>query len=353
MNFTILVICAIVGGFIFQKLKIPGGMMVGSALACALANILLNLGGSLPIVKTIAQVLSGIYIGINVESEELRGIKGIIKPLLIVMVGLFITNIITGFLIYFISPFSLITSLLAVTPGGVNNIPLIAADMGADPALVAIFQSARMIIGVGIFPSLIKRLADKRPKDNILVTNASKAPSTKKTKVSGKQYLQLLVISLLAYLCGWLGVKTKLPSAYLVFPILFCITLKALNFGPPAPKSLRAAAQLLTGIYIGTCIGAKDIQELPYIIIPLIIMISLFVLTFLITGWIIYKKHYFDYTEALLASSPAGASDMALITADLGIQNTNLNLMQVARLLLVVLLFPVIIQWLLHFVPWQ
>ena len=42
----------------------------------------------------------------------------------------------------------------------------------------------------------------------------------------------------------------------------------------------------------------------------------------------------------MLAATPAGASDMALISADLGIRNAKLIVLQVLRLITVVLVFP-------------
>ena len=47
--------------------------------------------------------------------------------------------------------------------------------------------------------------------------------------------------------------------------------------------------------------------------------------------------------EAMLAATPAGASDMALISADLGIRNAKLIVLQVLRLITVVLVFPSIL----------
>ena len=47
--------------------------------------------------------------------------------------------------------------------------------------------------------------------------------------------------------------------------------------------------------------------------------------------------------EAMLAATPAGASDMALISADLGILNAKLIVLQVLRLITVVLVFPSIL----------
>ena len=50
----------------------------------------------------------------------------------------------------------------------------------------------------------------------------------------------------------------------------------------------------------------------------------------------------------MLAATPAGASDMALISADLGISNAKLIVLQVLRLITVVLVFPSILSFVVH-----
>ena len=49
--------------------------------------------------------------------------------------------------------------------------------------------------------------------------------------------------------------------------------------------------------------------------------------------------------EAMLTMSPAGASEMALIAADFGLENsTNLVVLQICRLVGVLVIFPQIFQ---------
>ena len=61
---------------------------------------------------------------------------------------------------------------------------------------------------------------------------------------------------------------------------------------------------------------------------------------------LLQRLRIFGRREAFLAATPAGASDMALISADLGVYNVKLVLLQVMRLIAVILLFPSIF-WML------
>ena len=48
--------------------------------------------------------------------------------------------------------------------------------------------------------------------------------------------------------------------------------------------------------------------------------------------------------EAMLVATPAGATDMALISGDLGISSLDLNVLQIIRMITVVSVFPQIIR---------
>ena len=60
-------------------------------------------------------------------------------------------------------------------------------------------------------------------------------------------------------------------------------------------------------------------------------------------GALLHRAGCFSRAEAMLAATPAGASDMALISADLGICKAKLIVLQVLRLITVVLVFPSIL----------
>ncbi len=54
--------------------------------------------------------------------------------------------------------------------------------------------------------------------------------------------------------------------------------------------------------------------------------------------------------KPMLITTPAGASDMALISNDLGVENTDIIILQVLRAVIVMSLFPQIINLILHII---
>ena len=57
-------------------------------------------------------------------------------------------------------------------------------------------------------------------------------------------------------------------------------------------------------------------------------------------GLVVSKLFRLQLREAMLTLSPAGATEMALIAADLGVESTDLVILQICRLMGVMLIFP-------------
>ena len=149
-------------GYIFYKLKIPGGMMVGSIVAVSILNITTGMAYMPTFGKTMAQIIAGAFIGVGIERSDLERLKLIFKPAITLLTGMLILNIVSGFLIYFTSPMDLITSLMCAIPGGISDIPIIADEMGADSSKVAAMQFIRLVFGIGIFPTMIEKLSKSK-----------------------------------------------------------------------------------------------------------------------------------------------------------------------------------------------
>ena len=114
------------------------------------------------------------------------------------------------------------------------------------------------------------------------------------------------------------------------------------------PRILGKCAQLLSGAYVGACIGAEQIRTLMHLGVPVVILVTAYMIVCFGVGTLLWKTGCFDHTEGLLAATPAGASDMALISADLGVSSAKLCVLQVLRLVTVVLVFPSILSFVVH-----
>jgi membrane AbrB-like protein len=301
------------------------------------------------------------------RKEDLVRIPGLLKPMFIMAAGFLILNIAAGFLMYAAGPMDLVTSLMSAIPGGVNETPIIAADMGADPPKVAVMQILRLIIGLGVFPSLAVfygrggsgkgpvfsglRPGGKSPAGESPGGQAVPPPgipgATKERR--DKQRRGPALAATLGFGCAasYLGWLTGIPGMPFVFPILSALILNLIFGFAYLPQGLRKIAQVLSGCYLGSSLTPEDLLEMRLLALPLGILIAGYMLNGIITGKILEKSCGFTRAESLLITIPAGASDMALIAADMGIVNADISLLQVTRLLLVMSVFPQVINLIL------
>lgn len=324
-------------GTLLGKTKMPGSMLVGSVAGTALLNIFffgayVPLGG-----KIAAQSMAGAFIGISMERKDLRRLAFIGKPAVILMGMYLVLNLGLGFLIAAVSPLDLPTAFFSAVPGGMTDIPLISADMGADVTKVTGMQFVRLIVSLSFFPTMVGKVA--APSAHGPLSEDAEHPS------APLGYLPVLAVALVF---GTLGHYSRIPAGILIFSLTAVLGYSFLRGKADFPHWTRGFAQMLAGAYIGAGITSRDIAELAYLLIPAFILMTGYTLNCFFTGWLLRRHCGMTHRESMLAAIPAGATDMALISMDLGVQSADLILLQVLRVIVVSTIFPQILYVLLH-----
>lgn len=343
VNFLLTLAVGFALGYAFYRLKVPGGMMVGAIFGVALLNIFWGISYMPSFAKYGAQIIAGAFIGCSVEKSDIQRLKYLIKPALVLLTAFLILNITLGFAIYFVSPLSLITSLMSSIPGGLSDIPLISADMGADPPKVAALQFIRMLMGVGLFPTLISITARRKNKKANLVESVTPIAPKEQTKPENHTTKVFILTMIVASVSGIIGKMLNIPAGALLFSMIGVICFKLILNKSYMPLWVKRFAQVLSGAYIGCFMSYSDVVELKYLFLPALLLLLGYFTTCIIVGKVLSKYFGMPFKEAMLAATPAGASDMSLISSDLGVQSTDLVVLQILRLIVVVSVFPQII----------
>lgn len=323
------------GGLLLYRLKVPGGMIVGAMAAVALLNILTEKAYLPPLARTLTQILAGGYVACTVSRDDIRHFPKLIKPYLLVMLSYLILNLLCGLLIWKVTPHvSLFTALMCCVPGGMTDIPIIAADMGADVTKVAALQFIRMAVGLSLFPAVISLFIKRQ-------AGGAAAPVKKERKKGTWQQLGITLAIAAAF--GFLGKKTGIPAGTMLFSVVSVLVYKMLGGTAYVSIKLRRVAQILTGVYIGTCFTRQNVAELLDMWPAALLLLAGFSLNCIVMGFITSRLTSLNRAEAMLVSTPAGASDMALVSADMGVTNPEVAVLHVLRLITVVTIFPHII----------
>lgn len=337
LEIILTLLVAFAAGFLFMKFKVPGGMMIGAVIGSCVFNVITGNAQMPPYAKTLAQIVAGAFIGSSVEKDDLRQMKSIFKTAAFVISSYFAINVICGFLIMKTGNVDPLTALLSCAPGGLSDIPIIADDMGADNSKVLVLQFVRYLLGLGVFPSLLNLI----PNEDAAEVSGKTGANKEKKPINIPNTLLTFAV---AGAAGLLGKYLGVTGGTMAFATIGAIVFK--YFCPKAEmhRSIRKAAQLLSGAYVGSTIGIVQIMDMKRLALPAVMLVICYSLGAAMMGTFLYRKKIFKKREAYLASIPAGASDMALIADDLQIHNIKIVLLQVMRMIVVISIFPTLLE---------
>ena len=153
-------LCGAAGGFIFEWFGLPGGAMTGAIIAV----ILLKSFSSLPQAAFPRPFQFCIYAGLGVlvgnmyRPEMLLAVRDtwpvlVISTLLVLVAGMLIAIFVVKF-----GNLDVTSAYLATSPGGLNVVVGLAADMGPNAPIVLAYQMVRLYTII-----LTERLENGRP----------------------------------------------------------------------------------------------------------------------------------------------------------------------------------------------
>lgn len=150
-----------------------------------------------------------------------------------------------------------------------------------------------------------------------------------------------VLITILVGIVGWLiAKKLKLPAPGMLGSMLLVgITNIFFNYADFITP-IKVFGVAISGAYIGVQIEKKDIKNFKYLIKPFIILIIMLTINTFVAGAIIHFVSDIDWLTALLSCVAGGVTDMSIVAMDMHADVGTVALMQTARLIGVLLIFP-------------
>lgn len=344
MDLCILLALGFVAGCGFQKMKVPAGMLMGSMVVTALLVGGFHLSPAPESTKYIAQAAGGIYIGCSSTKEELCQLRTFYKPVIWLTVALALMNLVLGFLLYFMGYSDLLSSLMCAVPGGITDVTLIAADMGADASRVLLIHLCRLIAGIAIFPLLVNLITPPMPNiqgHDVTFSNQALPPHNP---------LRFVILCLLCALGAYVGVTLGIPAGCLLGSMVVAFGVRFAGFQVVFPQNVRLGAQVVSGLYIGCLMDPALFHDWRTTLGAMVACVAVLIVNAYVFGRLMQHYIQVPLREGMLMLTPAGASDMALISADIGVHSPRLILMQLYRFIMASALFPqlcyALVQWL-------
>ncbi|MCF1684570.1 AbrB family transcriptional regulator [Tetragenococcus halophilus] len=337
MFFTFIV--AFIGAKIGQKFHFPAPFMIGSMLAVMLFSVVSDTAYFPQQAKVIAQIVAGIFIGQKLTRNDVINLKYVIKPTILLLLILTVNTFILGFVFSWLFNWNVLTGLLASTPGGLMDTTLIAADFSAEIHVVAIMQLVRSVGVLLIFPSWINLFSTEETSETSKEKEDQKDQSSKLNK---KHFFIVMSIGIVG---GLLGYVLGFPAGTLSLSLLFSALFKLRTNISAFPIQIRQFAQILAGSMVGASFTREVASSLRTFLIPAVLLIVIYLFISYLYAQINKHKGWLDFTSALFASCPAGATDIALISADYGVNMNSVAMIQIARLIHAVGIMPLLYQF--------
>ncbi len=158
-DYAILGSCAVIGGFVATRLRLPAATMLGPLL-CSIAVHLSGLTESQPpyLLTSAAQIVLGAAIGQRFAGTTLRMVVNYVGHATVATLLMF------ALAIAFAEALSQATGqpftglVLAYAPGGFAEMSLMALALGIDTAFVASHHLLRIVLVVTLAPAIFRRL---------------------------------------------------------------------------------------------------------------------------------------------------------------------------------------------------
>ncbi len=348
---------AAAGGYIGYKLKLPAGVMLGAMLITVAFNLTTGRGVFFGDLRIGIQILAGAMIGSRMDMVVVKGMQKLILPILLLVISMFGLNIVFGTAMYFLSPLDAATALFSAAPGGASDMAIIAEDLGAYPPHVAILQLSRLIIIFTVMPFVFRRVAgrldhreltsheilEEELQAGVVEAAASNdaPPARLNTTTLQRQRLTMLIVSAAMGGAAFfiLGVTAGALIGGMLGGTIYCVLTGKVKF----PGGLKLIMQTSAGAFIGMRVDHETVATLPELLIPLAIMfIGILAFSFG-TGFAIHKLTKLNLMTCLLASTPGGQQEMALLSEDLDADTPSVAIMQTARLVTVIAFFPTLL----------
>lgn len=345
-NLVFIMLCGI-GGLILTLAGLSIGWMIGTLIVAAALSLLNpRLIRGLHTEKGLenywikaGQLLLGMQIGQQVNLGTFSVFKHGWLPISAMILISIVISLASGLALFCFSKTDLITSLYGTTPGGLSTMIGIAAESGANMAVVSIIQTMRVILVESTVPFIVSFWS-------VPIRSEAAAPAIGET-LNPQSAAGLIFFIGIAIFSGFLGKKIKMPAPWLLGSMIGVGAVQVLagwitSASVPVwlPHDLMIAAQLM----IGACVGAR-LKRSMFLDVTRIVVIGLtgsIVLTvaMFLCSLLVSALTGINPITSILAFAPGGIDVMAVTSEVLHADSTFVVAVQVLRVLAICTLLP-------------
>ena len=332
-----------IGGLTARRFRLPAAALTGSLITVIIWSLIFQ-NGSMPTdMKVWLQIFSGMLIGSRIKKSDIGDIYKLILPIILLFFGMLAMNLIFGTLMHLLGGLDLVTALLSSAPGGMQDMALIADDMGGNSIIVSLTQLTRIIFILAFFPTFYKKIIAHNHIQITTCQDDKELSSSAPAIPMSSKVIRFLFTVLISSLGGLLFKALHINAGALIGSMIFCGLGGIFTEKTFFPVNAKIILQIFAGTYIGSQVTRDSFSIIAFLLVPILIMLigTLFYTYFM--GKLLNRFTKFDLMTCMLMCTPGGCQEMSLMADDLNCDAPKIVIIHTIRIFCVITFFPSVI----------
>lgn len=344
---------SIAGALVAVRLGIPLGAIMGALTATVIIQSLglTSVEPFPPWARNILYATVGLMIGLRITRSSLRKLRGVALPAFLVPAVMILCGLLLGSLYAALAPddsplrLDFQTAVLAITPGGFQEMTIAAHQMNALLSVVVISHVVRILTVLYTYPKMIRAILDFTRRRWPPASDEPQEYTPDENELPPKDPTgtgQWATIILGAAAGGSFGVWTNIPAGAVVFAMLGAAVVKMAVAAESAtfPRLARRCVQTALGTTLGLQVSLEALARAGDLVIPLAVILALLLVISLATGLLIYRLTRIDLASALWMSAPGGLMEIMVMTEAMDLDVLPVLTVHTMRVLLIIAIQP-------------
>jgi membrane AbrB-like protein len=333
---AVLILFAVLSGFILARLGLPASFLTGPLLAAAIFAVTNRPVIRFPLfIYRLAQSAIGVMLSFTITAKSFQMIVSNWAPIVTLVLTMLVLTILIGIGLRRFANLQPGTALLGALPGGAGEMIAMSDSLGADVGLVAVMQYGRLLAILATI-TVVGHFAGAAGGGQHA---SSLAPICRAEPVN---YLVSTIIALIGALAG---VRFRIPAGTILIPAVLAAIAGILGIpAGPWPPFILASAYLVLGLQIGGNFDAAVVNQLRrlgwFILLSNIFLLA--ISAFLAVCLMPLLK--IDLLSAYLAATPGGLDSVAALATDLKADAALILAVHSLRLMTVLVVGPYLVQ---------
>ncbi len=338
---------SLTGGLLFRLLHLPLPWMLGSLTAVMLWHLAAKRNLQWPVeIRNCGLVILGYLMGSSFTIGNSLQIIKQLPAMLLATSSIILFSLFMGYITSRRAGISLQAGIIGSVPGGLTQMVVLSEEIpGTDLTVVTFMQTLRLLSTVFIIPFLvIHGLSGDNQQSIAAVLPSMDMPAMNNTVIL--THWNSLIFAVVAIAAAWAAAKIKMPTPFLLGPLLGSAILVLSGFNAPhTPPFFVFISQLSIGAYLGLSINPSSLANWKRLL-PYTLGGSIAVVFFSLgIGLLLTKLHSLDLVSAFLGTAPGGMGEMGLTAVLVGADISLVTAYQMFRLLFILFVMPILLKW--------